>query len=145
MGRIRADELTDDSGTGGPDFPNSLTVTPSVNSFYEQSTVTVVNSGTQNVSGTLRFTRIGNIGFIASQGILTHDSTASAVTDVVIPANMIPTEAVWNVYVSNNNLVGNVIPLVDGKLAVQYYSPSTGAAVSRPNTGFKIDLSYMII
>lgn len=145
MGKIRVDEIVNALDNGAPEFPNGVTVSPSTDSFYETSTVILTNSGASNFSGELRFTRIGNMGFIASVGILTHDSGSSVVSGAIIPANMIPNEAVWNVYVSNNNLVGNVIPLTNGTLAINYYSPSTGAAINRSNSGFKIDTAYMIL
>lgn len=68
--------------------------------FYETYTLNLVNSGTANMNGIVRFARYGNMVVYSADAPITHDSSnAPAASDDPIPESFWPNSFMDNCYI----------------------------------------------
>ena len=111
---------------------------------YEETTVTLSNSGAQNLTGTILFVRVGRLVTYTSDGVLSHNSGGTITSDTnEVPQNFLPT-SLHNTCYSYSNFGQNCRVLTNGAIQL-VYRDENGVAVVEPDTGIAINGSYVIL
>lgn len=109
----------------------------------QKATVTLVNSGTGLLNGTVRLLRIDNFVFVSSAGPITHTSSNTPLSAVgVIPTEFRPAVGHVNCFFYDEN-VGKVVAIAaDGQLQIFYRNEVGG--VAQTTTSTPIEATYVI-
>ena len=136
--KAHTDKAGSSVGVENLSIQNNLTVTGATQSGsfttngtdtfdYEEATINLVNSGSKNMNGTIKLTKIGNLVTLSSVGIITHDLSSDLVSGVVIPAGFIPTDSQATLYrVEIGARLCQITPRTDGTFALTYWNTSYG-------------------
>ena len=97
-GQLKVDKITDELGTGGPDFPNGAT------GVAEYFTTTIVgSSGSSNWTGSNPYTAVMTVSGILSTDVPIVDINLSSVTFADVPDVQADWALVYRVAATANN------------------------------------------
>ena len=102
----------------------------------------MVNSGTQNINGTIKITRLDNVVTMTSVGDLTHNNVGSAVSDVILPAWAIPTNRKNGVPSMDNTLLFRCSVFNSG--AIELYRGNKSSTGTTAGTASTFNITYVI-
>lgn len=96
---------------------------------YYEETITLTNSGSQNMNGTVYITAVGNLVNI-DVGVITHDSSAAPASAAIVTAAYRPAVAVSGVFRVDTSTVFTCTINTSGTIAFGYRNVNTGAGTS---------------
>jgi hypothetical protein len=102
----------------------------------------LVNSGTKNINGTIKITRLDNVVTMTSVGDLTHDSTGSAVSDVELPAWAIPTNRKNGLPMMDNTLLYRCSVFSSGD--IELYRGNKSSTGTTAGTSSPFSITYVL-
>lgn len=108
-------------------------------SRYQTTSVVLTNDGTSNINGTLLLTRIGNVVTVASDGLLTHGSSATPSSSTsAIPSDYIPSNASSNTYYHDTTAARTLTIYNDGSFTLLYRDDTVAPADTGSGAGVTI-------
>ena len=117
---------------------------PSV--FRRSEVITLVNSGSNNMSGTFRVSRVGSLVTVTATSTITHTS-GSEITSAagVIPTWAMPlSSTVFNVYSVGGGIALRVRITNTGAIQTRYFTDNLSSASSRTDAGAEPTISYTV-
>ena len=117
---------------------------PSV--FRRSEVITLVNSGSNNMSGTFRVSRVGSLVTVTATSTITHTS-GSEITSAagVIPTWAMPlSSTVFNVYSVGGGIALRVRITNTGAIQTRYFTDNLSSASSRTDAGAEPSISYTV-
>ena len=138
---LKADTITDEAGTGDPNFSQGLHIagnSADVIDVYLEENKTADNEFT---GGTVRFRRIGSMVTI-SANVLTHSSSSSRATSAgFVPTDYRPATDSENVWSAVSTRIRKVMVTSGGTLSIEYFDWAGGTA-DTTDTGNALTISY---
>lgn len=139
---LAADSITDKAGSGAPDFPQGLTTNGTDVLDYEEAVVVLDGA----ITGSARFTRVGNIVTMTGVDVWTHASLSVASTNTgLVPAQFRPPITARNLYiVISGQHINQVSILSNGRIDVAYWDTSF-SLVADTTTDVPPSLTYSLV